>query len=104
MPNTKQHLDYETAQARENLLSGTPDPKSIGRAVWWIMENLWTIDQLRVVVRDIHKQECSACPHQISQAQPTPVRQPLDYNAIIKSLIWAITSLIGIITALLKIN
>lgn len=97
-------MDFETRQAKERLIAGSATQQDRDRVLYFLAESRWTPDQLDAHIRSVHGSLCATCPERQKsavQVSRSPVR--LDWNGIIKAIIYVVGALVGVITALVQL-
>lgn len=89
-------MDFETSQAKERLLAGSATQQDRDRVLYFLAESRWTPDQLNKHIREVHLQLCDRCPEKLKQT----ARPALDWNSIIKTLLWILAGLVAVIMTL----
>ena len=97
-------MDFETRQAKERLIAGSATQQDRDRVLYFLAESRWTPDQLDAHIRSVHGSLCATCPERQKAAVQVP-RPPvrLDWNGIIKAIIYVVGALVGVITALVQL-
>lgn len=90
-------MDFETLQAKERLLSGAATQQDRDRVLYFLAESRWTPTQLEAHIKTVHNNLCQNCPERQHQ------KIPLDWNGIVKAVIYAISILGTAIVALIKL-
>lgn len=90
-------MDFETVQSKERLLSGTATQQDRDRVLYFLAESRWTPKMLDDHIQEVHSKLCDRCPEKIRQ-QP----KGLDWNSIIKTILWIFAGLVAVIMTLTK--
>lgn len=90
-------MDIETSQAKGRLRDGNATQQDRDRILYFLAESRWTPEQLNQHIRDVHNSMCDHCPEKNRQ-QP----KGLDWNSIIKTLLWIFAGLVATLMTLTK--
>lgn len=89
-------MDIETSQAKGRLRDGNATQQDRDRILYFLAESRWTPEQLNQHIRDVHNSMCDHCPERNNK--PTK----LDWNSIIKTILWIFAALVAVIMTLTK--
>ena len=93
-------MDFDTQKSAARLRDGSADQNDRDRVLYFLASTRWTPDQLDEHIKDVHHNLCRDCPDRL-KAQSQKLQ--IDWNGIIKSLIYAFTLLGTAIVALVKL-
>lgn len=103
-------MDFDTQKSATRLLDGSATQEDRDRVLYFLAATRWTPDKLDEHIRTVHHTLCQNCPDRkaaqaVQAAQPMQQHQPqrIDWNGIIKALIYAFSILGASILALVKL-
>jgi hypothetical protein len=95
-------MDFDTSKSAARLLDGSATQEDRDRILYFLASTRWTPDKLDSHIREVHHALCKTCPDRI-KSQNNAQRPQLDWNGIIKALIYAFSILGTAIVALIKL-
>lgn len=97
-------MDFDTQKSATRLLDGSATQEDRDRVLYFLAATRWTPDKLDEHIRTVHHTLCQNCPdRKAAHATPSQPKQPLDWNGIIKALIYAFAILGTAIVSLIKL-
>lgn len=103
-------MDFDTQKSATRLLDGSATQEDRDRVLYFLAATRWTPDKLDEHIRTVHHTLCQNCPDRkaaqaVQTAQPMHQPQPqrMDWNGIIKALIYAFAILGTAIVSLIKL-
>ena len=94
-------MDFDTQKSAAHLRDGCATQEDRDRVLYFLAATRWTPDKLEAHIKDVHNSLCANCPERIKAAKAC-ASSSLDWNSIIKSLIYVFGALIAIITELVQ--
>lgn len=90
-------MDFETKRSAERLLTGDAEQEDRDRVLYFLASSRWTPEKLDEHIKSVHNTLCQSCPER-HHGRPTS-QKPMDWTAIIKTLLWIIAGLVAILMA-----